>query len=176
MKNVLLIGSELGKGGAERSISLLSFYLEPYYNVTLCILSGTDREKFYKTCSNVVFIDPPAAKNIFQKVNAWKYRLKKIRQLKKQLDIDVSISFLEGPDYINVLTKGKEKVVLSIRGSKVHDKVPEMARAYQFIHGSDFVLHVLIVDMFQHSAAVNSFCANACDGFCKARKPVNFLV
>ena len=123
MKNVLLIGSELGKGGAERSISLLSFYLEPYYNVTLCILSGTDREKFYKTCSNVVFIDPPAAKNIFQKVNAWKYRLKKIRQLKKQLDIDVSISFLEGPDYINVLTKGKEKVVLSIRGSKVHDKV-----------------------------------------------------
>ena len=56
MKKVLLIGSELGKGGAERSISLLSYYLEQYYDVTLCILSGTSREKYYKTCSKVVFV------------------------------------------------------------------------------------------------------------------------
>ncbi|MBS1781643.1 MAG: glycosyltransferase [Bacteroidetes bacterium] len=121
-KNVLLIGSELGKGGAERSISLLSYYLEPFYNVTLCILSGTDREKFYKTCRSVVFIDPPETKNIFSKIGAWRYRLKQIKALKKQHRIDISISFLEGPDYVNVLTKGKEKVTLSIRGSKLHDK------------------------------------------------------
>lgn len=124
MKNVLLIGSELGKGGAERSISLLSYYLEQEgYNVTLCILSGTDREKFYKTCKHVVFIDPPAYSGIVGKVKAWRYRLQKLKQLKKDLKIDTSISFLEGPDYVNILTKGKEKVVLSVRGSKMHDKV-----------------------------------------------------
>lgn len=124
MKNVLLLGSELGKGGAERSISLLSYYLEQEgYNVTLCILSGTDREKFYKTCKNVIFIDPPAHSGIVGKIKAWRYRLQKLKQLKRDLKIDTSISFLEGPDYVNVLTKGKEKVVLSIRGSKMHDKV-----------------------------------------------------
>lgn len=124
MKNVLLLGSELGKGGAERSISLLSYYLEQEgYNVTLCILSGTDREKFYKTCKNVIFIDPPAYTGLVGKIKAWRYRLQKLKQLKRDLKIDTSISFLEGPDYVNVLTKGKEKVVLSIRGSKMHDKV-----------------------------------------------------
>ena len=123
MKNVLLVGSELGKGGAERSISLLSYYLEQkQYNVTLCILSGKDRERYYKTCNNVVFVDPPEYTGIIGKINAWRYRLKRIKQIKKEKQIDVSISFLEGPDYVNVLTKEKEKIVISIRGSKTNDK------------------------------------------------------
>lgn len=123
MKNVLLLGSELGKGGAERSISLLSYYLEKQqYNVTLCILSGKDRQRYYKTCENVLFIDPPEHTGILGKINAWRYRLKKVKTLKKELKIDVAISFLEGPDYVNVLTKRKEKIVISIRGSKTNDK------------------------------------------------------
>lgn len=124
MKKVLLIGSELGKGGAERSVSLLSYYLEQAgYEVTLCILSGTGREKYYQTCKNLVFIDPPAYTGIIGKIKAWQYRIQKIKELKRNKNIDVSISFLEGPDYVNVLTRGKEKIVLSIRGSKIHDKV-----------------------------------------------------
>jgi glycosyltransferase involved in cell wall biosynthesis len=122
MKKVLLIGSELGKGGAERSISLLSYYLEQKYDVTLCILSGTDREQFYKTGNKVVFVDPPKADSTLQKIGAWRHRLRAVRELKRSLQIDVSISFLEGPDYVNVLTRERERVVLSIRGSKMHDK------------------------------------------------------
>ncbi len=124
MKNVLLIGSELGKGGAERSISLLSAHLEKQgYYVVLCILSGSDREKFYPTCQRVIFIDPPEHSNIIGKIKSWRHRLKRIREIKKDNSIEVSISFLEGPDYVNILTRGKEKVVLSIRGSKMFDKV-----------------------------------------------------
>lgn len=124
MKRVLLIGSELGKGGAERSISLLSYYLQQTgYDVTLAILSGKDREKFYKTCDKVVFIDPPVRSSIWGKIQAWRYRLDKVKALKRETRADVSISFLEGPDYVNAMTKGTEKVVLSIRGSKMHDKV-----------------------------------------------------
>lgn len=123
-KNILLLGSELGKGGAERSISLLSYYLEEAgYNVVLGILSGTGRDKYYKTCEKVVFVDPPQSSNILQKIGAWRYRIKRVKAIKKEHNIDISISFLEGPDYVNVLTKGREKVVLSIRGSKMFDKV-----------------------------------------------------
>lgn len=123
-KNILLLGSELGKGGAERSISLLSYYLEQVgYNVVLCILSGKDRTQYFKTCREVIFVDPPKSNNTLQKISAWRYRLKRIKEIKKEYNIDVSISFLEGPDYVNVLTKGREKIVLSIRGSKMFDKV-----------------------------------------------------
>lgn len=123
LKNVLLIGSELGGGGAERSISLLSYHLENQgYNVILCILSGTGREKFYDTCKKVVFVDPPEHSSIIGKVKAWKFRVNFIKQLKKDNNIDVSISFLEGPDYINIITHGREKLVLSIRGTKEFDK------------------------------------------------------
>lgn len=123
MKNVLLLGSELGKGGAERSISLLSYYLEQHgYNVVLCILSGTDRTKYYQTCKQVLFVDPPAHSGAIGKVKAWRYRIKRVKEIKRQYSIDVSISFLEGPDYVNVLTRGKEKIALSIRGSKMFDK------------------------------------------------------
>lgn len=123
MKNVLLIGSELGKGGAERSISLLSYYLQQrQYKVTLCLLSGIDRERYYKTCDDVVFVDPPAHNNILDKIKAWRYRIQRIKKLKKEKQTDIAISFLEGPDYVNILTKGKEKVVLSIRGTKLYDK------------------------------------------------------
>lgn len=120
----MLIGSELGKGGAERSISLLSAHLEKQgYYVILCILSGKGRERFYQTCQRVVFIDPPEHSGIIGKIKSWRHRLKKIRQIKHDNSIEVSISFLEGPDYINILTRGKEKIVLSIRGSKMFDKV-----------------------------------------------------
>ncbi len=123
-KNILLLGSELGKGGAERSISLLSYHLEQAgYNVVLCILSGKDRTQYYKTCKEVIFVDPPESNNALQKISAWRYRLKSIKEIKREYNIDVSISFLEGPDYVNVLTKGCEKIVLSIRGSKMFDKV-----------------------------------------------------
>ena len=124
LKNVLLIGSELGKGGAERSISLLSYYLEKRgYNVILCILSGKDREQFYDTCEKVIFIDPPESKSYIKKLNGWNYRISKLKQIKKDNKIDVSISFLEGPDYANILSRSGEKIVLSIRGSKMFDKV-----------------------------------------------------
>ena len=123
MKNILLIGSELGKGGAERSISLLSHHLENHYNVTLCILSGTDRHRYYKTCQNIVYIDPPEAHGLLGKLAAWKYRITQLKKIKQENKIDVSISFLEGPDYANILSRTTERVILSIRGSKVHDKV-----------------------------------------------------
>lgn len=123
-KNILLLGSELGKGGAERSISLLSYYLEEAgYNIVLCLLSGKDRTQYYKTCKEVIFVDPPEGTGVLQKIGAWRYRINKIKEIKRSYNIDVAISFLEGPDYVNVLTKGKEKVVLSIRGSKMFDKV-----------------------------------------------------
>lgn len=121
MSRVLLIASELGKGGAERSISLLSFYLARENDVLLCVLSGTSREQYYKTCEQVVFVDPPEAGGIKGKIGAWRYRIRRLKEIKQKFRPDVSISFLEGPDYVNILTRGIGKTIISIRGSKQFD-------------------------------------------------------
>lgn len=53
----------------------------------------------------------------------WLNRYRKLRRFKKDNKVDVSISFLEGADYLNVLSRTKrEKVILSIRGSKLEDR------------------------------------------------------
>lgn len=122
MNKILLIGSELGKGGAERSLSYLSYFLAKHFDVTLCILSGTDRERFYPTCPKVVFIDPPKASTFWGKAQAWCFRLKAVGKLKEDNGFNTVISFLEGPNYVNVLTRRNEQVILSVRGSKQFDK------------------------------------------------------
>jgi glycosyltransferase involved in cell wall biosynthesis len=49
-------------------------------------------------------------------------RVNKVRKLKQKLRIDVCISFLEGADYVNILSKSLDKVIISIRGSKENDE------------------------------------------------------
>jgi len=121
-KKVLLIASELGKGGAERSISLLSYHLSYSFDVTLCVMTNELDELYYKTCEKVCFIDPPIATHLFGKIKAWIYKIKTVKALKREFKPDVVISFLEGPDYVNILSRLDEKIVLSIRGSKKFDQ------------------------------------------------------
>jgi len=121
-KKVLLIASELGKGGAERSISLLSHYLSNHFDVTLCVMTEKLDELYYKTCENVIFIDPPMTAHFIGRIQAWMYKIKAVRALKQQIKPDVVISFLEGPDYVNILSREGEKIILSIRGSKKFDQ------------------------------------------------------
>jgi glycosyltransferase involved in cell wall biosynthesis len=121
-KKVLLIASELGNGGAERSISLLSYHLSYTFDVTLCVMTKKLDDLTYKTCEKLIFIEPPIANNFFSKVKAWAYRIKAVKALKQQFKPDVVISFLEGPDYVNILSRMDEKIVLSIRGSKMYDQ------------------------------------------------------
>lgn len=55
--------------------------------------------------------------NVLKKVkNVW-IRFKKIKQIKKKYKIDCSISFLTGPNLLNVLTKNKDKTIISIRNN-----------------------------------------------------------
>ncbi|HUN04662.1 MAG TPA: glycosyltransferase, partial [Niabella sp.] len=43
-------------------------------------------------------------------------------KIKKKREIDLTISFLEGADYINLLSGGRDKKIISIRGSKKYDQ------------------------------------------------------
>jgi glycosyltransferase involved in cell wall biosynthesis len=120
-KKVLLIIPELTMGGAQRSLSKLSVELARRYKVWILIFNRKHTIA-YNYGGELISLDVVPGPGMINKAVAFLQRVRRLKEIKKTIDVDVSISFLEGADYINVLSKSGEKVVLSIRGSKEHDE------------------------------------------------------
>lgn len=119
-KRILMITPDLGYGGAEKSFSRWADMLSAHHDVTRVVFN-TAEENVYLKNRDLVSLDIPGGKNLFSKLWYFFKRVVRLKQIKGDLRPDVSISFLEGADYVNVLSKQSDKVVLSIRGSKLHD-------------------------------------------------------
>lgn len=119
-KKLLLLIPNLDFGGAQRSFSKLSIELSKKYEVYLVVFN-TYTGIAYPYGGTLIDLDIPGSGNVFGKLaNFWK-RIRKVKQIKQARKIEIAISFLEGADYINLLSKSNEKVILSIRGSKTFD-------------------------------------------------------
>ena len=116
---ILLLIPELGKGGAQRSISKLCNTLCQEHQVYLYTFHPEYEQKFETAVAPKHLA--PLAKGKWDKLKIWKQRQRELKRIKKEEEIDVSISFLEGANYLNAKTKGNERVVLSVRGSKQFD-------------------------------------------------------
>ena len=116
MKNILFIIDKLCDGGAEKSIINLTNVLKQDYNIKLLTFEYIIKD--YKPEVPIINLNIPKSKNILIKIINVVKRTIKIRKIKKNLNIDVSISFLPGPNLINCLTKRKDKVIVSIRNTQ----------------------------------------------------------
>jgi glycosyltransferase involved in cell wall biosynthesis len=123
-KKVMLISPNFGGGGAERSIAKLSILLsEKGYDVHFVIFNVfPGREQVYPISGSLHLLNVPAGKSYIGKAFRFLHRVIKVNRLKRKLNIDVGISFLEGADYVNILSRRKERVIISIRGSKENDE------------------------------------------------------
>ena len=121
MKNILLIIPELGKGGAEKSFLAVSKLLAKEYRVYLCVFH-TETIVPYPMEIESIDLQTPPTQNFARKLMYIITRYWKLRKLKVKLRIAVSISFLEGANYLNILSRRQDKVIVSIRGSKTGDK------------------------------------------------------
>jgi glycosyltransferase involved in cell wall biosynthesis len=118
-KNILLLVNQLHGGGAQKVIANLSIYLSAFYNVTLAIYNDIDNVVFEYKGDFVKIELPfaadthnnPAHKRLIRSLSL----LQQIRRLKKEKNIDVTISFLEASNIINILTRRKDKVIISVR-------------------------------------------------------------
>lgn len=118
---LLLIIPNRGLGGAQRVFHDHSVELSKHYQVTEVVFNEDDAD-LYPSGNPVVSLGVPGGGNPLTKAQNFWQRVQRLRALKKELACDVAISHLEGADYINLLSKGREKVVLLIHGSKVHDR------------------------------------------------------
>lgn len=120
-KNVLLLIPSLGFGGAERSISKLSVELSKLHNVYLVIFNNEHKPAF-STGGTLISLDIPGCHNFIYKIYFFFKRCYLLNTIKKKYNIDTAISYMEGANYVNVLSQTGEKVVISVRGSQFYDE------------------------------------------------------
>jgi glycosyltransferase involved in cell wall biosynthesis len=119
-KKLLLVIPNLGLGGAQRVFHDHSVELSKYYDVTEAVFDF-DLENLYPSANPSVSLNVQGGGSPAQKARNFLRRVKRLRALKDKLKPDVCISHLEGADYVNLLSKGDEKIVLLIHGSKTYD-------------------------------------------------------
>ena len=110
----MLMVPMLHQGGFERVCVATARLMQEFYNVYILIFSSKDIN-YDVTGLEVIDIDVPAQKGIVNKVfNVFK-RVNKVKKIKKDLGIDIAYSFGGSANYVNVLSKGKEKVLTGLR-------------------------------------------------------------
>ena len=120
-KNILLLIPNLGFGGAQRVFHDHSVELAKNYNVTEVVFN-LDGGNMYPSQNELVSLEVAGGGNFLNKMrNMWS-RIMLLKAVKHRLRIDVSISHLEGADYVNLLSNGTEKVIFCVHGSKLHDR------------------------------------------------------
>lgn len=118
---LLIIIPNRGMGGAQRAFHDHSVELSNYYQVTEVIFNE-DETDMYPSGNPVRSLGVPGGGSPLAKIQNFWLRVQRLRELKKELNCDVAVSHLEGADYINLLSRGREKAVVLIQGSKVHDR------------------------------------------------------
>jgi glycosyltransferase involved in cell wall biosynthesis len=116
-------------GGAQRSMAKLSIVFAKSHHVWIVVFNN--KEVAFPYGGNLVTLGVPIRPGLLGKALSFFQRVRRLKKLKKQFQITVSISFLEGADYINILSKYSEKTIISIRGSKRNDET--MQGKFEFI-------------------------------------------
>lgn len=102
-KNIAILICSLGDGGAEKSAGLLSIQLAKFYNIFLLV--AHPEKNFYQFAGKLISIAPTLDSTMEENI------LKE----KEKNKIDVSISFLDDMNDINIRTRRKELVIISER-------------------------------------------------------------
>lgn len=109
---------QLRHGGAERVVSNLSFLLNKDYNIKIIVFDSTNIT-YDIGCEVISLNQPPElSNNLFRKVKNSVKRILKYNKFKKDNNIDITYSFGDTANIINVLSTGNDKKIISIRGYK----------------------------------------------------------
>lgn len=102
----------ISKGGVER-VAINLFYNLGVFDYILVI---DDREIAYEFPKDrLLSLDSPVSQNLIKKFLNLFIRYRRLKKLKRYYNVEVCLSFLEPANLLNVLTKNKEKTILSFR-------------------------------------------------------------
>ena len=114
-KNICIIVKSLNDGGAERAAANLSKDLYDTFNTYLIVYDGSDIAYPFK--GTLLDLNTRISTNKIKRMLSFIKRCYLIKGLKKQYNIDYSISFMPGANLVNVLSRYKEKIITSQRNT-----------------------------------------------------------
>ncbi len=117
---VLMLVTELAMGGAAKVVRELSAVLGERFEVHEAVFNRADGVDF-DGIAPPHSLDVTGGGGILSKLANLHRRIRRTRRLKGKLGIDVSISHLEGAHWVDVLSRGPEKVVLCVHGSTLNN-------------------------------------------------------
>lgn len=119
-QTILLLIPQLTYGGAERVFHDHARELARHHRVIECVFDSRT-EVAFPTENRLLALDVPPGAGLIGKLRTFIGRIRRVRALKREHNVSVCISHLEGADYLNLLSKGPEKTILLIHNSKRHD-------------------------------------------------------
>lgn len=109
-------------GGAQRTLSVLTRTLASEHEVSVAVFN-TQLGVAYEIAGAMFDMKIDAGRTILSKVARFTDRVRTLGELKARLRPDVSVSFLEGANYVNVLSRrAGERVIITSLGSQLHDE------------------------------------------------------
>ena len=117
---LLMLIPNLGFGGAQRVFHDHSRMLADKFNVT-DVVFNLDHGHAFQSGNAVASLDVPGGGGAVAKLRHFGQRIRRLAALKCRMAPALTISHLEGADYVNVLARGPGKTLLVIHGSKLHD-------------------------------------------------------
>lgn len=120
-KKILIVIPNLGKGGAQKIFHQQMEHLSSCFEVIGCVFNW-DGAFEHDRAENIISLDVPKGEIIPSKVWNFILRIWRLRKLKKKFGIQVTISHLEGADYVNVLSRSEDEVICWVHGTKKYDE------------------------------------------------------
>lgn len=121
--HILLLTTNFGFGGAERSFAELSKVLAEHFEVFVAVFNKeSNYGGGYEHAGEVIDMRVKAGMGLFGKIISFFKRIRALKKIKKEKGVDLTLSFLEGADYVNLLSGGHDRKIISIRGSKKYDR------------------------------------------------------
>lgn len=155
-KKILMVTAQLGYGGAETSFIRLANFLSGSADVTVALFTkdygtGAYAKGHEALNATIVLLDGAAPCG---RLRRWAKRIVTLRKLKQQHD--ATISFLSGPNLVNVLAGVNTRSIVSVRGSRVYDPVSGARQQWLFRYVLDPIIYRLAARIVPVSAGLRN--------------------
>lgn len=169
--NIAILVPSLGGGGAERVASLIGNYYYDKGHKVYFFLGNYGLRKRYNVKGEIIHCDINFSVKDNDVIDLFR-SVKKIRKLKKKYKIDVAISFMEEFNFINVLSRRKEIVI--IRVCQILSDFPDIMKSiFLNRHVLGFLYNKADKVIVMSDYAINDMHKNFGVKLCKMRKIPN---
>lgn len=152
MQNIALIINTLQGGGAERCAADLSVIFTRRGFQVFIITDLSINVEYEYAGILVDYNFDLSAVDKSPNDNLLRHKVKKLKELKNKYNIDISISFMQYANYFNILSKGREKTILT-----THSVTSEYAKYEKSVFWSDETFR----DLYQYADLItfpSDFC------------------